>query len=102
PIVTAAITIPLAIAITIATVFALWLHGVRLPYASGSTWFTVTKTAAPDYTPARGAPVFILGIGNDGRPGEGGGTRGDAIHLIGVHPDTPPATPPALPPHPRP
>ena len=48
----------------------LWLNGVRLPYASGSIWFSVTKTAAADYTPAPGAPVFILGIGNDGRPGE--------------------------------
>ena len=46
PIVTAAIAIPLAIVVGIATLFALWLQGVRLPYASGSTWFTVTKTAA--------------------------------------------------------
>jgi polyisoprenyl-teichoic acid--peptidoglycan teichoic acid transferase len=92
PLVTAAIAVPLAIVIGFATLFALWLHGVRLPYASGSTWFTVTKTAAADYTPAPGAPVFIIGIGNDGRPGEGGGTRGDAIHLIGVNPTTHQAT----------
>ena len=55
------------------------------PYASGAVWFSVTKTAAADYTPAPDKPVFILALGNDGRPGETS-TRGDAIHLIGVNP----------------
>jgi LCP family protein required for cell wall assembly len=62
-----------------------------MPYASGAVWFSVTKTAAADYTPAPGAPVFILALGNDGRPGETS-TRGDAIHLIGVNPTTRQAT----------
>ena len=48
-------------------------------------WFAVTKTAAADYTPRPDEPVFILALGNDGRPGETS-TRGDAIHLIGVNP----------------
>ena len=54
-------------------------------------WFTVTKTASADYTPGPERPVFILAIGNDGRPGETS-TRGDAIHLIGVNPTTHQAT----------
>ena len=75
----------------IATLFALWLHGVRLPYASGSIWFTVTKTASRRLHPrARHARVPPR-LGNDGRPGEGR-TRGDAIHLIGVNPATHQAT----------
>ena len=63
----------------------LWLNGVRLPYASGAVWFEVTKTANADYTVAPDKPVFILALGNDGRPGDTS-TRGDAIHLIGVNP----------------
>jgi polyisoprenyl-teichoic acid--peptidoglycan teichoic acid transferase len=92
PLATTVVAIPLVLVLALGILFALWLYGVRLPYASGTTWFTVTKTAAADYTPAPGAPVFILGIGNDGRPGESGGTRGDAIHLIGVNPTTKQAT----------
>jgi LCP family protein required for cell wall assembly len=61
------------------------MAGVRVPGASAARWFTVTKTAAADYTPAPGEPVFLLVIGNDGRPGDTV-TRGDAIHLIGVNP----------------
>lgn len=91
PFITATVSIPLVIALTLAGGFMLWLNGVRLPYASGAVWFSVTKTAAADYTPAPGAPVFILALGNDGRPGETS-TRGDAIHLIGVNPTTRQAT----------
>lgn len=92
PLVTTALTIPLVLLLALGTLFALWLHGVRLPYASGATWFSVTKNAAADYTPTPGAPVFIVAIGNDGRPGESASTRGDAIHLIGVNPTTKQAT----------
>jgi LCP family protein required for cell wall assembly len=54
-------------------------------------WFAVTKTAAADSTPRPDQPVFLLAIGNDGRPGDTV-TRGDAIHLIGVNPATGQAT----------
>lgn len=91
PFVTTLVTVPLVVALALAGSFMLWLHGVQLPYASGSVWFSITKTASADYTPAPGAPVFILTIGNDGRPGETS-TRGDAIHLIGVNPTTRQAT----------
>lgn len=85
PIVTAAVTIPLVLALAFTGLFALWLGGVRLPFASGSVWFEVTRTATADYTPAPDRPVFILALGNDGRPGQTS-TRGDAIHLIGINP----------------
>jgi len=85
PIVTATVTLPLVVALALTGGFLLWLNGARMPFASGAVWFSVTKTAAADYTPAPGAPVFILALGNDGRPGEVQ-TRGDAIHLIGVNP----------------
>jgi LCP family protein required for cell wall assembly len=85
PFITATVTVPLVIALALAGSFVLWLNGVRLPYASGSVWFSVTKNASADYTPAPGKPVFLLAVGNDGRPGDTS-TRGDAIHLIGVNP----------------
>lgn len=85
PFLTAAIVVPLAIALSLAGGFLLWLNGARLPYASGAVWFEVTKTANADYTVAPDKPLFILALGNDGRPGETS-TRGDAIHLIGVNP----------------
>ncbi len=85
PFVTASIAFPLIVMLALVGGFTLWLNGYRLPGASGSVWFSVTKTASADYTPAPGQPVFILALGNDGRPGETS-TRGDAIHLIGVNP----------------
>jgi polyisoprenyl-teichoic acid--peptidoglycan teichoic acid transferase len=85
PYLTATIAAPLVVALALTGGFMLWLNGVRMPFASGSVWFAVTKTAAADYTPAPGQPVFILALGNDGRPGDAQ-TRGDAIHVIGVNP----------------
>jgi LCP family protein required for cell wall assembly len=91
PLVTILVVLPLATAIALASMFALWLAGVHIPGASAARWFTVTKTAAADFTPRPGEPVFILAIGNDGRPGDEV-TRGDAIHLIGVNPSLGAAT----------
>jgi polyisoprenyl-teichoic acid--peptidoglycan teichoic acid transferase len=85
PFLTATVTVPLVVTLALASGFALWLNGVRLPYASGAVWFSVTKNASADYTPAPGKPVFLLAVGNDGRPGDTS-TRGDAIHLIAVNP----------------
>ena len=85
PFVTVTITLPLVVVLALAGGFTLWLNGVHLPGASGAIWFSVEKTAAADYTPAPNQPVFILALGNDGRPGDTS-TRGDAIHLIGVNP----------------
>jgi LCP family protein required for cell wall assembly len=91
PFVSAAVLAPLVLMLALVLALAAWLNGVRLPYASGTVWFQVTKTASADYTAAPDRPVFILAIGNDGRPGETS-TRGDAIHLIGVNPVTRQAT----------
>lgn len=85
PFLSAAVLTPLVVLLVLTAGFVAWLNGVRLPYASGTVWFEVTKTASADYTAAPDAPVFLLAIGNDGRPGETS-TRGDAIHLIGVNP----------------
>jgi LCP family protein required for cell wall assembly len=85
PVVGALALTPLVLVLLLTAAFVAWLNGVRLPYASGAVWFQVTKTASADYTQAPDQPVFILAIGNDGRPGETS-TRGDAIHLIGVNP----------------
>lgn len=65
--------------------------GWRVPNASGSVFIKITKTAGADFTPRPTAPVFILAIGNDGRPGQTV-TRADAIHLIGVNPISKQAT----------
>ena len=85
PVIATAVTVPLVLALACTGLFALWLGGVRLPFASGAVWFQVTRTATADYTPAPDQPVFILALGNDGRPGQTS-TRGDAIHLIGINP----------------
>lgn len=85
PFVTMTVAFPLVVALALTGGLLLWLNGVRLPYASGSVWFAVTKNAAADYTPGPDKPIFLLAVGNDGRPGETS-TRGDAIHLIGVNP----------------
>ncbi len=77
--------LPLVITLAFGSLVALWLAGVSVPGASASRWFTVTKTANANYTPSPAKPVFLLAIGNDGRPGDTV-TRGDAIHLIGVNP----------------
>ncbi|MGZ4677206.1 MAG: LCP family protein [Acidimicrobiia bacterium] len=91
PFVTTVITIPVVVALSLATLVSLWLAGVTIPGASAARWFTITKTANADYTPAPDKPVFILVIGNDGRTGDTV-TRGDAIHLIGVNPQLHQAT----------
>ena len=85
PLRTALVGVPLVVALTFGTLIALWLAGVSVPGASAARWFTVTKTANANYTPSPNKPVFLLAIGNDGRPGDTV-TRGDAIHLIGVNP----------------
>ncbi len=85
PVRTVFVTLPLVIALTFATLVALWLAGVQVPGASATRWFTITKTANADYTPSPTAPVFLLVIGNDGRTGDTI-TRGDALHLIGINP----------------
>jgi LCP family protein required for cell wall assembly len=91
PVRTVLVTVPLVLALAGAGLVAAWLAGWSVPGASGATWFQVTKTASADYTPRPNQPVFLLAIGNDGRPGDTV-TRGDAIHLIGVNPATGQAT----------
>ena len=78
-----------ALALGCTGLFAAWLAGIRVPIASGATYLRVEKIA-----PLAGAnrvaggpttPFFILLVGNDFRPGVPG-SRGDALHLLGVNP----------------
>ncbi len=69
------------VALAAALVMLVVLVGLR-PAAAA---FTIHKVDSARFTVSPDAPVFILVMGNDGRPGETV-TRGDALHLIGVNP----------------
>ncbi len=62
-----------------------WLHGVRIPLASGKTLIKVQKLATANYEGEPSGTQFILFIGSDLRPGVGG-SRGDALHVLAVNP----------------
>lgn len=62
-----------------------WLAGWDLPFASGAPAVRVTKLHAA-WSGAPGAPVFVMLVGSDLRPGVGG-ARGDALHVLAVNPD---------------
>jgi len=79
------VAIPMTVALILGLTFAAWLHGWKIPLASGSTWFSVTATGEAHYSDDPTQPVFILVIGSDLRPGVSGG-RADAVHVIGVNP----------------
>ena len=85
PLRAALVGLPIVVTLAFGSLVAMWLAGASIPGASASRWFTVTKTANANYTPSPNKPVFLLAIGNDGRPGDTV-TRGDAIHLIGINP----------------
>jgi LCP family protein required for cell wall assembly len=76
------------IVVGVAALGAAWLRGYKVPLASGATYMRVEKLAATGHADAATGPTspfFILLIGNDSRPGVGG-SRGDALHLVGVNP----------------
>lgn len=62
-----------------------WLAGVRVPIASGETWFAIEKVGRADVARDPADPFFIALIGTDERPGVSG-QRGDALHVVGVNP----------------
>ncbi|MEN3315171.1 MAG: polyisoprenyl-teichoic acid--peptidoglycan teichoic acid transferase [Acidimicrobiaceae bacterium] len=68
-------------AAVVALMMAIGLVGLR----PASAAFTVHKVDSARFTVAPDKPVFILVMGNDGRPGDTI-TRGDALHLVGVNP----------------
>jgi polyisoprenyl-teichoic acid--peptidoglycan teichoic acid transferase len=81
----------LVFALTIGTLTAAWLAGLKVPLASGATYMQIQKLAGAD---AAGSPTgmfFIALIGSDARAGVSG-SRGDALHLVGVNPATNTAT----------
>jgi LCP family protein required for cell wall assembly len=70
---------------------AAWLAGIRVPFASGATYMQIQKLAGADAAGAPGGTFYIALVGTDFRPGVGG-SRGDALHLVGVNPSTRVAT----------
>lgn len=74
-----------ALALALTGLVTLWLHGVRLPIASGTTVIKVQKFASADFQGEPSGTQFILLIGSDLRPGVGG-SRADAIHVLAVNP----------------
>ena len=70
-----------AAAVVCSLVMTAALVGLR-PAAAA---FTIHKVDGARFTVAPDRPVFILVMGNDGRPGDTI-TRGDALHLIGINP----------------
>jgi LCP family protein required for cell wall assembly len=62
-----------------------WIHGVRLPIASGRSVIKLQKVASANYEGEPDGTQFILLIGSDLRPGVGG-SRGDALHVLAVNP----------------
>jgi len=59
-----------------------------VPIASGATYLRVSKLAGAGDAERSGGPdkpFFVLLVGNDSRPGVGG-SRGDALHLVGINP----------------
>ncbi len=76
---------PLCTLLAIALVVGLFLTTGRLPFATGATWFTVTKVGEAHFSDEPTDPFFFLAVGNDGRTGDTV-TRGDGLHVIGVNP----------------
>jgi LCP family protein required for cell wall assembly len=62
-----------------------WLHGVRLPLASGRAIIKVQHFSSANYGGEPSDTQFLLLIGSDLRPGVGG-SRGDALHVLAVNP----------------
>ena len=74
-------------AVVLSVVMAVALVGLR----PASAAFTIHKVDSARFTVAPDRLVFILVMGNDGRPGDTI-TRGDALHLIGINPGQAKAT----------
>jgi LCP family protein required for cell wall assembly len=74
-----------ALALAVGGLTSAWLAGVHLPFASGTTYVKVQKLAVADDANAPNGTIFLLLIGSDLRPGVGG-SRGDALHLVGINP----------------
>lgn len=72
-------------ALATAGLTAAWLAGIKVPIASGETWFVIEKLERADVARDPSDPFFIALIGTDERPGVSG-QRGDALHVLGVNP----------------
>ncbi|HEY5014582.1 MAG TPA: LCP family protein [Acidimicrobiia bacterium] len=73
------------VAMAFAGLVTAWLHGARIPLASGKTLIKVQKFATANFEGEPSGTQFILLIGSDLRPGVGG-SRGDALHVLAINP----------------
>jgi LCP family protein required for cell wall assembly len=73
------------ICLAFASLVTLWLHGVRIPIASGKAVIKIQKLSSANFEGEPSGTQFILLIGSDLRPGVGG-SRADAIHVLAVNP----------------
>jgi LCP family protein required for cell wall assembly len=80
-----------ALALAVTGLTAAWLAGIKVPFASGTTYMQVQKLAVADSAATPTGTFFIALIGSDARAGLAG-ARGDALHLVGVNPATNTAT----------
>jgi polyisoprenyl-teichoic acid--peptidoglycan teichoic acid transferase len=65
--------------------FLAWLHGVRIPGASGATYMKVEKFSTAVRFGEPDNVTFVLLVGSDLRA-DVSGARGDAIHVLAVNP----------------
>jgi LCP family protein required for cell wall assembly len=64
---------------------AAWLAGVQVPFASGATYMKIQKLGVANNAVTPDGTFFMLLVGSDLRPGISG-SRGDALHLVGINP----------------
>lgn len=81
----------LALALVLGLALAAWLAGFKIPFASASTYIKVQKVSSAHYAGDPEHVTFILLVGSDYRPGVGG-SRGDALHVLGVNSELEQAT----------
>ena len=80
-----------ALAGVIAVLLVAGVVATRQDGAVSQPALVIHKVDEARFEPLPGEPLFVLVIGNDGRPGVGG-ERGDALHLVGVNPASGQAT----------
>lgn len=91
PVMRLLLVIPVCGALVAGLLTAGWLAlGTPTP-AKGAVWFQVTNVGDSSFSGAPEEPFFFLALGNDGRTNADKGL-GDAIHVIGVNPQTGQAT----------
>jgi LCP family protein required for cell wall assembly len=74
-----------ALALAVGGLTSAWLAGVHVPFASGTTYMKIEKLDIANNAVTPDGTFFVLLVGSDLRPGISG-SRGDALHLVGINP----------------